>query len=74
MCLMNHTSHSCRKEFLADVPLAGVRGKQMNEKAECAQSLGDKSKWKLAAQAPYATWFCCVKFWVANTIFDIDHL
>lgn len=46
----------------------------MNEKVERAQSSGDKIKWKLAAQALYATWFCCVKFWVANAIFDIDHL
>lgn len=71
---MNHTSYSYRKEVLSDVPLASIRGKQMNEKDECAQSSGDKIKWKLAAQALYATWFCRVKFWVANAIFDIDHL
>lgn len=73
-CSMNHTSHSYRKEVLPDVPLASVRGKQMNEKGKCALSFRDKSKWKLAAQTLYATWFCCVKFWVANASFDIDHL
>lgn len=57
MCSMNHTSHSYRKEVLSDVPLASDRGKEMNEKVECAQSSGDKIKWKLAAQTLYATWF-----------------